>query len=181
VPNPSLAGVIVDRQVRPTIRTTTTAWRASGNQPAATRNPAERHRAMNWAQRLKRVFQLDLSSCEGCGGQVRVIASIEDPLVIGKILEHLERSGPGTAGAGQRPEVRGPPRGALELAQTRPSEGGAGRGRAGPRCAPGGVRCAKLVGRRRFRVALSTAGARGRQAGVSTGSTGPELVVRSGL
>ena len=90
------------------------AWRAQIT-PADTCTPAERHRAMNWAQRLKRVFKLDLQSCEGCGGQVRVIASIEDPLVIGKILEHLERSGPGTAGAGQRPEVRGPPRGALEL------------------------------------------------------------------
>jgi hypothetical protein len=40
---------------------------------------AERHRAMSWAQRLKRVFKLDLQSCEGCGGQVRVIACIEDP------------------------------------------------------------------------------------------------------
>jgi hypothetical protein len=27
---------------------------------------------MSWAQRLKRVFKLDLQSCEGCGGQVRV-------------------------------------------------------------------------------------------------------------
>ena len=43
-----------------------------------TRTPAERHRAMSWAQRLKRVFQLDPSSCEGCGGQVRVIACVED-------------------------------------------------------------------------------------------------------
>ena len=60
------------------------------------RTPAERHRAMSWAQRLKRVFQLDLSSGEGCGGQVRVIACVEDPLVIGKILEHLERTGPGS-------------------------------------------------------------------------------------
>jgi hypothetical protein len=44
--------------------------------------PAERHRAMRWAQRLKRVFKLDLQSCEGCGGQVRVIACLEDPLVM---------------------------------------------------------------------------------------------------
>jgi hypothetical protein len=32
---------------------------------------------MSWAQRLKRVFKLDLTSCENCGGQVRVLASIE--------------------------------------------------------------------------------------------------------
>jgi hypothetical protein len=69
---------------------------------------------MGWAQRLKRVFQLDLSSCEGCGGQVRVIASVEDSAVIGKILEHLDRTGPGAAGKERRPEVRGPPPGRLE-------------------------------------------------------------------
>ena len=48
------------------------------------------HRAMTWAQRLKRVFKLDLTSCAGCGGQVRVLACLEDPLVIGKILGHRE-------------------------------------------------------------------------------------------
>ena len=62
--------------------------RGSGVKAADTRTPAERHRAMSWAQRLKRVFQLNLQSCEGCGGPVRVMACIEDPLVIGKILEH---------------------------------------------------------------------------------------------
>ena len=51
---------------------------------------------MSGAQWLKRVFKLDLSRCEGCGGQVRVIACVEDPLVIGKILEHLEKTGPGS-------------------------------------------------------------------------------------
>ncbi len=45
---------------------------------------------MTWAQRLKRVFKLDLTSCAGCGGQVRVLACLEDPLVIGKILGHRE-------------------------------------------------------------------------------------------
>ncbi len=63
-------------------------------QPADARTPAERHRAMHWAQRLKRVFKLDLQSCEGCGGQVRVVACLEAPAVIGKILAHLERAGP---------------------------------------------------------------------------------------
>ncbi len=58
----------------------------------------------------------------GSGSQVRVIACLEDPLVIGKILEHLERTGPGTAGAGQRPAVRGPPPGALERGWIRTSD-----------------------------------------------------------
>ena len=93
----------------------TPAGRGSGAKAMDTRTPAERHRAMSWAQRLKRVFKLDLSSCEGCVGQVRVIACVEDSLVIGKILEHLEKTGPGPAGVGWRPEVRGPPQGRLDL------------------------------------------------------------------
>ena len=44
---------------------------------------------MHWAQRLKRVFGIDLERCEHCGGAVRIIASIEDPEVIAAILEHL--------------------------------------------------------------------------------------------
>jgi hypothetical protein len=45
---------------------------------------------MSWAQRLKRVFKLHLTSCEGCGGQVRVIPCIDDSGVIAKILAHPE-------------------------------------------------------------------------------------------
>ena len=71
---------------------------------------------MTWAQRLKRVFRIDIDksagqpictvsdcreavghrdvpdeTCEYCGGTVRIIASIEDPAVIEKILTHIER------------------------------------------------------------------------------------------
>jgi len=45
--------------------------------------------AMSWAQRLKRVFNIDIETCRVCGGSMRVIACIEDPLVIKKILTHL--------------------------------------------------------------------------------------------
>jgi 23S rRNA U2552 (ribose-2'-O)-methylase RlmE/FtsJ len=44
---------------------------------------------MTWAQRLKRIFNIDIKMCEQCGGAVKVIASIEDPLAIQKILSHL--------------------------------------------------------------------------------------------
>ncbi len=44
---------------------------------------------MTWAQRLKRVFTIDIAKCEKWGGPVRIIASIEDPDVIEKILKHL--------------------------------------------------------------------------------------------
>jgi hypothetical protein len=47
---------------------------------------------LSWAQRLKRVFRLDIGSCERCGGRVRINASIEDPPVIGTILAHREQA-----------------------------------------------------------------------------------------
>ena len=53
--------------------------------------PAERRAAMTWAQRLKRVFNIDIETCSKCGGAVRVIACIEDPVVIDKILTHLDK------------------------------------------------------------------------------------------
>ena len=46
---------------------------------------------MTWAQRLKRVFNIDIETCSKCGGDVRIIASIEDPAVINQILAQLER------------------------------------------------------------------------------------------
>jgi hypothetical protein len=52
--------------------------------------PAERRAAMTWAQRLKRVFNIDIETCAECGGDVGIIASIEDPVVIRKILTHLD-------------------------------------------------------------------------------------------
>ena len=34
---------------------------------------AEKHNAMTWARRLKRVFQVDIALCEHCGGAVRIV------------------------------------------------------------------------------------------------------------
>ena len=47
---------------------------------------------MTWAQRLKRVFNIDVETCDKCGGDLRIIASIEDPAVILKILAHLDHT-----------------------------------------------------------------------------------------
>ena len=63
---------------------------------------------MTWAQRLKRVFQIDIDTCTRCGDAVRIIASIEDPAVIKQILEHLDRQG-GQPPPAVTPPVRGPP------------------------------------------------------------------------
>ena len=48
---------------------------------------------MTWVQRLKRVFNIDVSICPQCGGETKVIASIEDQAVINKILNHLQAKG----------------------------------------------------------------------------------------
>jgi hypothetical protein len=39
----------------------------------------------------QRVFQIDITHCEHCGGKVKIIGSIEDAATIRRILEHLER------------------------------------------------------------------------------------------
>ena len=64
--------------------------------------------SMTWAQRLKRVFKIDILTCEHCGGPVKVIASIEDPVVIKKILNHLARRAEAATPA-FRPFARAPP------------------------------------------------------------------------
>ncbi len=70
--------------------------------------PSERHAAMTWAQRLKRVFNIDIETCSECGGDVRIIACIEDPVVISKILTYLDDKVPPVETA-QLPQCRAPP------------------------------------------------------------------------
>jgi len=41
---------------------------------------------------LKRVFNIEIETCSECGGDVSIIASIEDPVVIQKILTHLDNA-----------------------------------------------------------------------------------------
>jgi hypothetical protein len=83
---------------------------------------------MTWAQRLKRVFNIDIETCNHCGGAVKIIACIEDPAVIEttawmqeveqrmeqlpKILAHLNKQ---TAAAKPAPlhESRAPPQAVL--------------------------------------------------------------------
>jgi hypothetical protein len=69
---------------------------------------AERHAAMTWAQRLKRVFNIDIETCSECGGEVRIIASIEDPIVIRKILAHRDDKTVSSSTV-PLPECRAPP------------------------------------------------------------------------
>jgi hypothetical protein len=86
----------------------TPARRGPHRRPGSPRTAVERHAAMTWAQRLKRVFQIDIDTCARCGGAVRIIASIEDPAVIKHILDHLDRHG-GQPPPAFTPPVRAPP------------------------------------------------------------------------
>ena len=44
---------------------------------------------MSWARLLKRVFDIDVEHCAHCGGDLKIIAAIEEPAVIVRILTHL--------------------------------------------------------------------------------------------
>ena len=44
---------------------------------------------MGWARLLRRVFDIDLEHCLQCGGEFKIIAAIEEPAVIVRILKHL--------------------------------------------------------------------------------------------
>lgn len=57
------------------------------SQPTADDKPANSR--ISWARLLKRVFGIDVETCHLCAGQMKIIAAIEDPPVIKKILEHL--------------------------------------------------------------------------------------------
>ena len=62
--------------------------------PLNTSEPADQHAhgapaRMGWARLLRRVFDIDLEHCPQCGGEFRIIAAIEEPAVIVRILTHL--------------------------------------------------------------------------------------------
>ena len=91
----------------------TPAKRGKGNQARALgeQDATPCHVSMTWAQRLKRVFNIDIETCIQCGGAVKIIACIEDSSVIKKILDHLNATT--SADTPMRPESRAPRQGVL--------------------------------------------------------------------
>jgi hypothetical protein len=69
----------------------TPAGRGRGARHTAAERAAPKHLAMTWMQRLKRVFAIQIETCRRCGGKLKVIASIEEPELIERILAHLEQ------------------------------------------------------------------------------------------
>ena len=60
---------------------------------------------LGWAQRVRRVFGIDVEHCDRCGGSMRIIASIDNPVVIDKVLRHVQEKGEHLAAL----QARGPP------------------------------------------------------------------------
>ncbi len=89
----------------------------TGGQCAATQGreaptPVERRAAMTWAQHLKRVFGTDVETCRACGGAVRIIACIDGPDVIERVLVYLAAKAAGPE-APKPPRCRAPPQASL--------------------------------------------------------------------
>jgi hypothetical protein len=74
--------------------------------------PAAHAIRLNWARRLKRVFGIEIEQCLRCGGRLKVIASIEEPELIERILAHRRERGEEAAPAVSL-GARGPPQASL--------------------------------------------------------------------
>jgi len=73
-----------------------TTGAGAGAEPAR-----DKPRYWTWAALMRRAFDIDVLRCPHCAGRMRLIATIEDPAVIARILAHLGlsgfRDGPGPA------------------------------------------------------------------------------------
>lgn len=58
------------------------------------RSLTECHATLNWAQRLKRVFNIDIEICGRCSGAIKVIPFIENQKIEDKILNHRRDKDP---------------------------------------------------------------------------------------
>ena len=79
-----------------------TPGRVSCGHEEATAPEANHCYRLNWSKLLKRVFEIDVTVCQKCDGQAKVIATIKDPPVVVRILKHL--------GLEHRPPSRAPPK-----------------------------------------------------------------------
>jgi hypothetical protein len=71
------------------------ALAGSAGTPAPGPSPARcarRPRYRSWAELMRRAFEADVLACPQCGGRMVVIATIDDPAVIARILTHLGQS-----------------------------------------------------------------------------------------
>jgi len=53
------------------------------------KSPRDGTSRIDWASLLKRIFKFDVLACGKCGGRMKVLAVIEDPPIIEKVLSHM--------------------------------------------------------------------------------------------
>ena len=70
-------------------------FRGGARRVVAALVPPPRQVALTWAARLQRVFGIEIEQCARCGGRLQVIASIEQPELIARILTHRREAGCG--------------------------------------------------------------------------------------
>jgi len=51
--------------------------------------PGRKQFRQNWARLIQKIYEVDPLTCPKCNGEMRIIAFIEQPLIIKKILKHL--------------------------------------------------------------------------------------------
>jgi len=88
-----------------TIRSFTRGPTVQAPEPALKIADQSAKRHITWARLLKRTFEFDVETCHGCGGKMKIVAAIEYPHAIKKMLERL-----GLATRAPMPwSARGPP------------------------------------------------------------------------
>jgi hypothetical protein len=92
-------GTIGGHQSEP-VSPTPAASRHPGTTAAVEAPPPPAARKWSWPDLMRHAFALDVLACPRCGGRMRVVATIEDPVVIRRILTHL---GLPTAASAPRP------------------------------------------------------------------------------
>jgi hypothetical protein len=80
----------LNSQYRKIITSERKTKKSSTMKTKGTETETEKRKTMTWGKRLKRIFNIDIEVCEKCQGHVKIIACIEDPVVIDKILTHLK-------------------------------------------------------------------------------------------
>ena len=99
----------VRSEIVPTKKRSKTDLEKEGTTESKCRTPAERRAAMAWSQRLKRAFGIDIETCTQCGGSVRIVACIEDPVTVEMILTHRNEQTMFHSLLSLQPEGRAPP------------------------------------------------------------------------
>ena len=78
-------------------------------EPLASESPEPKNTAGSryrpWAELLKRCFSIDVLTCTGCGGRMRLVALVTEPASIRRFLRGLGE----TTDAPARAPARGPP------------------------------------------------------------------------